>query len=97
MNLPKKSVPGLSLIECASFGREVLSFDKEYSGDVHIGKIHHMHHNKKKNVDLNKNSISSHVFITGSTGSGKSNSVYTILNALKTTFMVIEPAKGEYK
>lgn len=97
MNLPKKSVPGLSLIECASFGREVLSFDKEYSGDVHIGKIHHMHHNEKKNVDLNKNSISSHVFITGSTGSGKSNSVYTILNALKTTFMVIEPAKGEYK
>lgn len=97
MNLPKKSVPGLSLIECASFGREILSYDKEYSGDVHIGKIHHMHHNEKKSVDLNKNSLSSHVFITGSTGSGKSNSVYTILKALKTTFMVIEPAKGEYK
>lgn len=97
MNLPKKSVPGFSLIKCASFGREILSYDKDYSGDVHIGKIHHMHHNEKKSVDLNKNSISSHVFITGSTGAGKSNSVYTILKALKTTFMVIEPAKGEYK
>lgn len=97
MNLPKKSVPGFSLIECASFGREILSYDKDYSGEIHIGTIHHMHHNEKKSVDLDKDSITSHVFITGSTGSGKSNSVYTILNALKTTFMVIEPAKGEYK
>ena len=97
MNLPKKSVPGFSLIECASFGREILSYDKDYTGEVHIGKIHHMHHNEEKSVDLNKASFASHVFITGSTGSGKSNAVYTILDSLRTTFMVIEPAKGEYK
>ena len=97
MNLPKKSVPGFSLIECASFGREILSYDKDYTGDIHIGKIHHMHHNEEKGVDLNKDSLSSHVFITGSTGSGKSNAVYTILDSLKIKFMVIEPAKGEYK
>ena len=97
MNLPKKSVPGFSLIECASFGREILSYDKDYIGDVHIGKIHHMHHDEEKSVDLNKNSFASHVFITGSTGAGKSNAVYTILDSLRTTFMVIEPAKGEYK
>ena len=97
MNLPKKSVPGFSLIECASFGREILSYDKDYSGEVHIGRIHHMHHDEEKRVDLNKGSLSSHVFITGSTGSGKSNAVYTMLDSLKTTFMVIEPAKGEYK
>ena len=97
MNLPKKSVPGFSLIECASFGREILSYDKDSTGDVHIGKIHHMHHNEEKSVDLNKDSFSSHVFITGSTGAGKSNAVYTILDSLRTTFMVIEPAKGEYK
>ncbi len=97
MNLPKKSVPGFSLIECASFGREILSYDKDYSGEVHIGRIHHMHHDEEKRVDLNKESLCSHVFITGSTGSGKSNAVYTMLESLKTTFMVIEPAKGEYK
>jgi hypothetical protein len=41
-----------------------------------------------------------HTFITGSTGSGKSNAVYQILTELrqdKIPFLVVEPAKGEYK
>ena len=41
-----------------------------------------------------------HTFITGSTGSGKSNTIYEILDQLDTVgvkFMIIEPAKGEYK
>lgn len=41
-----------------------------------------------------------HTFITGSTGSGKSNAVYQMLTELrqdKIPFLVIEPAKGEYK
>ncbi len=47
-----------------------------------------------------------HTFVTGSTGSGKSNTVYEILNQLHTynelhrckiPFLVVEPAKGEYK
>ena len=41
-----------------------------------------------------------HTFITGSTGSGKSNTVYQMLAELhqdKIPFLVIEPAKGEYK
>ena len=51
-------------------------------------------------VSLNKKSLSSHTFITGSTGSGKSNTIYQILeNARKENvkFLVVEPAKGEYK
>jgi len=45
-------------------------------------------------------SLAMHTFITGSTGSGKSNTVYQILRELrrqKIQFLVIEPAKGEYK
>ncbi len=41
-----------------------------------------------------------HTFITGSTGSGKSNTVYQMLCELHQdgiNFLVIEPAKGEYK
>lgn len=97
MSLPKKSVPGLSLIECAAFGREISSYDTNYSGDVYLGQIHHMHHNEEKTVELNRCSLTSHVFVTGSTGSGKSNTVYTLLKSLNTKFMVIEPTKGEYK
>ena len=41
-----------------------------------------------------------HTFITGSTGSGKSNAVYQMLSELRQDripFLVVEPAKGEYK
>lgn len=51
-------------------------------------------------VELDANSLTMHTFITGSTGSGKSNTVYQLLSQLQdysATFLVVEPAKGEYK
>ena len=59
-----------------------------------------MNHTENLPVHLMRDSLTSHTFITGSTGSGKSNTVYQILQEAKasgTHFMVIEPAKGEYK
>lgn len=49
---------------------------------------------------LEKQSLTGHVFVTESTGTGKSNVVYQMLRELKKQgvhFLVIEPAKGEYK
>ena len=49
---------------------------------------------------MDKNSLAMHTFITGSTGSGKSNAIYELIrqcNNLGAKFLVIEPAKGEYK
>lgn len=49
---------------------------------------------------LNRQALTAHTFITGSTGSGKSNTVYELLRQLDAggvNFMVIKPAKGEYK
>ena len=97
MSLPRKSLPGFTTIQCAAFGREITSYDSAYRGNVPLGCIHHMHRDEEKVVELNKNSIASHVFVTGSTGAGKSNAIYTMLDSLKTKFMVIEPTKGEYK
>lgn len=97
LNLPRKSVPGFAVIECAPFGREITSYDPLRRGDIRIGNIHHMHHDEELEVTLNSNSLTSHVFVTGSTGSGKSNTVYTLLSRAKTNFLVIEPAKGEYR
>lgn len=51
-------------------------------------------------VNLSLNSLASHSFITGSTGAGKSNTVYRILDeATKkgVKFLIVEPTKGEYK
>lgn len=102
MGLPRKSVCGFPVIEHASFGKEVVRYDQEHSeGDFQLGYIYEMGKKTHTEVALNSNSLTMHTFITGSTGAGKSNAVYEILNQLKTLysipFLVIEPAKGEYK
>lgn len=106
LNFPKKSVAGLPVIECAEFGRNVISYDetsdqKEKNEELlRLGNIFHMYSQEKNPVALSKQSMASHTFITGSTGSGKSNTVYQILSEAKKQdvhFLVVEPAKGEYK
>lgn len=102
LNFPRKSVAGLPVIECAEFGRNIVSYDSAptVKNELDIGKIFHMNHIEKTDVRLAKSSLASHTFITGSTGSGKSNTVYQLLNEAlnqNVKFMVVEPAKGEYK
>ena len=107
MGLPKKSISGIPVIECASFGRNVLCAEDIKDGKkIDFGLIHHMYNDETGRVLLDKNSLTSHTFITGSTGAGKSNAIYQLIRNIcfeviderkKTHFMVIEPAKGEYK
>ncbi|MBP3201125.1 MAG: DUF87 domain-containing protein [Lachnospiraceae bacterium] len=101
LNFPKKSISGLPVIECAEFGRNISTFNNnEDKEKFNIGNIFHMQHEENVPVLISKKSLSSHMFVTGSTGSGKSNTVYQILNeALNSDvkFMVVEPTKGEYK
>lgn len=102
LNFPKKSVSGMPVIECAAFGREVNKFevDDSESREISFGNPYHMHHDEKGDVMLDIDSLSSHTFITGSTGTGKSNTVYQLLSKVRDqniSFLVIEPAKGEYK
>ena len=102
--LPNHSVPGLPVFECAEFGRAVVRHasrsSTEYGKSIRLGNIYHMHAEEILPVTLDTNSLASHTFITGSTGSGKSNTIYQILTEAKKSrcrFLVIEPAKGEYK
>lgn len=105
--LPNRSIPGLPIIECAEFGRTVTRYDNlcdtlnvDEKKSITLGNIYHMHQEEKLPVELSLNTLASHNFITGSTGSGKSNTIYQVLNEAKKNgckFLVIEPAKGEYK
>ena len=99
--LPKKSVSGIPVVSCAEFGRDVISYNKrDEDKKIKLGKIYHMNCEEETDVCLSMKSLASHTFITGSTGAGKSNTVYRILKESckkGTHFLVVEPAKGEYK
>lgn len=101
MGLPRRSVCGLPVIEHADFGKEVVSYDTEDRGaSIKLGKIFNMGSDCPNDVRLDIKSLSMHAFVTGSTGSGKSNTVYELVRQLDNAgvnFMVVEPAKGEYK
>lgn len=101
MSLPQKSVPGLLVEEQVAFGRNVMTTIKSNKERLlplgrilHLGKIQ-----DAVSVNLDLEQLRSHALITGSTGSGKSNTVYKILQELPSdiSYMVVEPAKGEYK
>lgn len=102
MGLPRKSVCGFPVIEHADFGKEVVSYGKKMNRrELCLGNIFTMGTKTNTAVSLDINSLTMHTFVTGSTGSGKSNTVYEILNQLHNIysipFLVVEPAKGEYK
>lgn len=101
LNFPKKSVEGFPVIECAEFGRNIMTYGNAAIREpINIGTVFHMNHMENNKVSLEKQSLCSHTFVTGSTGSGKSNTVYKILGEAAdqgAKFLVIEPAKGEYK
>lgn len=100
MVFPRKSVQGLPVLQCVQFGREpnsLISTDE----DLEIGCAYHMHEEiEAQRIRISKEELTKHTFITGSTGSGKSNTIYKLLENLaeqKIKFLVVEPAKGEYK
>ena len=99
--IPQKSVPGIPVVKYSTFAREILTYNNINNSDsINLGKIFHLGNEEHNKVNLDINSLSSHTFITGSTGSGKSNAIYRIISELckkNTKFMVIESAKGEYK
>lgn len=104
LNFPRRSVGGLPVYECVPFGREVVQYShKSNRQTIPLGHIYHMRREENATVALDKDSLTAHVFITGSTGAGKSNTIYTMLDRLclvpgsTAKFLVIEPAKGEYK
>jgi hypothetical protein len=96
MNVPRQEVQGLTIREAASFGVNYLPSPED--DDIIIGKVIH----KRTPMDnmpykIPKNLFQKHAFVCGVTGSGKTNTCVTLLRKLGLPFMVIEPAKTEYR
>lgn len=101
MGFPQHSVTGLTVSHSASFGRNIFATSKSKSDrKIRIGQVKHMGQIEPTEVKLDLDSFTAHCFICGSTGSGKSNTTYKLLEEFyknDVKFLVIEPAKGEYR
>lgn len=102
--MPQKSVYGITVTEHAAFARDILLRNKTRetaANQLDIGCIYHMgKENRAIPVKLNTNTLTSHLFVAGATGTGKSNFCYHLIDQLVDAgvkCLVIEPAKGEYR
>ncbi|MBF7045884.1 ATP-binding protein [Campylobacter volucris] len=94
-DLPKKEVVGLELNEEVEFGLNYKQFSQENS--LILGKLIQSGNITNKEVSINKFELNKHIFITGVTGSGKTTTCQNILINSNKPFLVIEPAKTEYR
>ncbi len=95
--LPQKEVTGVSLSEEVEFGLNppAIISAKERLPLGHLvqdGRIH-------QNIDvcLDVRELNKHIFVAGVTGSGKTTTCQHLLRQSRLPFMVIEPAKTEYR
>lgn len=103
LSLPRRSTSTVAVLETQAFGRKVQRLDGATQApgrNLVLGQIRHLWENLRQSIDLDLDQLCSHVFVSGSTGSGKSNTIYGMLSQISAEgipFLVIEPAKGEYK
>lgn len=95
--LPSKELPGIKIRKSVDFA--VNAGDSAAHGDsVRLGAvIQHGRLLEHKTVALPKRELNKHVFVTGVTGAGKTTTCMTLLLESGLPFMVIEPAKTEYR
>lgn len=94
--LPQKEVIGLKLREEVEFG---LNIEPVSDADkIVLGYLVQSGDEKKQMpVCLNKRDLDKHTFVSGVTGSGKTTTCQNILLDCGLPFLVIEPAKTEYR
>lgn len=94
--LPKKEVVGLSLKEEVEFG---LNIKEQILQDeaIFLGNMVQSGKELNQKIFIDKAWLDKHIFIAGVTGSGKTTTCQRILKSAKLPFLVIEPAKTEYR
>ncbi|GLY47529.1 helicase HerA-like domain-containing protein [Lentzea sp. NBRC 102530] len=91
---PLRELPGIRVTTTPAFDRT-----PETSGDLVLGRVLDGTDTPSLPFGVSADSVNRHVFVTGATGAGKSQTVRTLLEALsgrKIPWLVVEPAKAEY-
>lgn len=93
--LPQREVPGITLDEGVDFGLNEKVIEK---GDaIDLGVIVQRGRKLDIRFALKKDCMMKHTFIAGVTGMGKTTTCHKLLASADTPFLVIEPAKTEYR
>jgi len=101
MNFPREEVQGVTIRESAAFGVNYQQDETDVASASETITIGHVMH-KGEALDrdpfrMRTEHLSRHGFVCGLTGSGKTNTCMNILGQLHVPFLVIEPAKSEYR
>lgn len=92
---PVRELPGIRIAAMPRF-----DLNAESQGELELGAVLDATQRPCLPFTISRSSVNRHVFVTGATGSGKSQSVRKLLDQLSgqdVPWMVIEPAKSEYR
>lgn len=89
-------LPGLQVRPTVDFGLNVSNPSNDGSA-IKLG--HLLQHGRllESSVELDPKELNKHTFVAGVTGSGKTTTCMKLLKESRSNFMVIEPAKTEYR
>jgi hypothetical protein len=94
--LPAKELPGIPLRKGVELGLNPKQADALHA--INLGTVMHQGTElKNKALMIDKRMLSRHTFIAGVTGSGKTTTCKRLLTESKLPFLIIEPAKTEYR
>ncbi|MEV4069728.1 ATP-binding protein [Nonomuraea fuscirosea] len=97
--LPRREVPGLRVLESGFFDVTAESNEGATGGDLELGEILDGQDRGVGTFRVPLSTLNRHAFVTGATGSGKSQTVRHLLEQLsraRIPWLAIEPAKSEY-
>lgn len=101
-NIPYYELPFIAVEKMVDYGRHlpILSPDpSERSPNIVLGKLVDKNIESSMDVNIQTPNLNRHLFVTGMTGSGKSNTIRAMLLELcrlNIPFLILEPAKTEY-